>query len=185
MRTLGRKIVGLLQDTSGQDIAEAAMVLPLMFMILIGIFWFGQAFRIYGTLQQAARSAARAAANPSCTTCAGSVPGQNAATAVQNVLIPANIDTKQLQSPTPPPSFLSCGPGSGNVPCDPVANPNVNICVQPGIQLSSTAGGATAAGVCGVAVSFKYPFKFWFPGTSLNNQQILMEGIAEARSENR
>ena len=35
----------LAADTRGSEIAEAAAVLPVMFMVLLGIFWFGQAFR--------------------------------------------------------------------------------------------------------------------------------------------
>src|ERR1700722_3072841 len=73
----------LAQETRGQEIAEAALVLPIVFMVLIGIFWFGQAFRIYGTLAQAARVGARAAADPACSTCVSAVtPGTNACNAV-------------------------------------------------------------------------------------------------------
>src|SRR5580693_9629631 len=88
-RMLAKKLAAscwqtLAQETRGQEIAEAALVLPIVFMVLIGIFWFGQAFRIYGTLAQAARVAAQAAANPVCTTCApGNLPGQNAYAAIQ------------------------------------------------------------------------------------------------------
>jgi len=52
------------RDTRGAEIAETAMVLPLVFMMLMAIFWFGQAFRIYGTITHAAREGARAAVAP-------------------------------------------------------------------------------------------------------------------------
>ncbi|PYQ39730.1 MAG: hypothetical protein DMG99_15550, partial [Acidobacteria bacterium] len=42
-------------DTRATEIAEAAAVLPLMFMMLLGIFWFGQAFSIYGAITRAAQ----------------------------------------------------------------------------------------------------------------------------------
>ena len=55
MATLGQSILRkLVRDTRGAEIAEAAAVLPLMFMMLLGIFWFGQAFSIYGTITRAA-----------------------------------------------------------------------------------------------------------------------------------
>ena len=57
------------KDTRGAEIAEAAAVLPLMFMILLGIFWFGQAFSMYGAITRAAQEGARAGAAPPCTTC--------------------------------------------------------------------------------------------------------------------
>ena len=59
----------LTAETGGAEIAEAAAVLPLMFMILLGIFWFGQAFSIYGAVTGAAPEVARAGAAPYCTTC--------------------------------------------------------------------------------------------------------------------
>ena len=51
-------------ETRATEIAEAAAVLPLMFMILLGIFWFGQAFSIYGAITRAAQEGARAGAAP-------------------------------------------------------------------------------------------------------------------------
>ncbi len=65
-RTILRKLAA---ETRGAEIAEAAVVLPLMFMILLGIFWFGQAFSIYGAITRAAQEGARAGAAPYCTTC--------------------------------------------------------------------------------------------------------------------
>ncbi len=64
-----RRLAG---ETRGAEIAEAAAVLPLMFMILLGIFWFGQAFSIYGAITRAAQEGARAGAAPYCATCSGS-----------------------------------------------------------------------------------------------------------------
>jgi len=51
-------------DCRGTEIAEAALVLPLVFMLLLGIIWFGRAFDIYSTLSHAAREGARVAAVP-------------------------------------------------------------------------------------------------------------------------
>jgi len=61
MMTFARKMISrLAAETTGAEIAEAAAVLPLMFMILLGIFWFGQAFSIYGAINRAAQEGARA-----------------------------------------------------------------------------------------------------------------------------
>ena len=51
-----------LRSADGAEIAEAAMVLPLVFMLLLGIVWFGRAFNIYSTITQAAQQGAIAAA---------------------------------------------------------------------------------------------------------------------------
>jgi hypothetical protein len=50
------------------------------------------------------------------------------------------------------------------------------------VQLSTTINGAT--GVCGIAVTFQYPFQFKLPFTSLNNQQIWLTASARMRLEN-
>ncbi len=168
----------LARDTRGAEIAEAAAVLPLMFMMLLGIFWFGQAFSIYGTITRAAQEGARAAAAPVCTTCAGAAnPGSNAAAAVQSVLSAAKLDFTKAVKPATPPALLSC-PSSTLVGCDPTQG---KICVQEEVQLSIRAAGGV--GVCGTSLSFEYPFQFWLPFTSLNKQQILLSASAQVRSE--
>jgi Flp pilus assembly protein TadG len=170
----------LAHDTRGSEIAEAALVLPLMFMILLGIFWFGQAFRIYGTLAQAARVGARAGADPGCSTCNSTVTaGTNACNAIQPIFSAAHLDINKIAHPTTIPSQISCDTGSTVTGCDPSP---CNVCVQAGVQLSSNAT-TSAAGVCGVSVTFQYPYQFWFPGTSLNNQTLQLRGGSQMRSE--
>jgi len=177
--TFARGILRRLQaETRAAEIAEAAAVLPVMFMVLLGIFWFGQAFSIYGTITRAAQEGARAGAAPQCTTCvAGNGVALNASNAVQAALAAAKLDSSRARYPSTMPTVYACG-GGGSVSCDGSAS---NVCVQTSIQLSNTASGG--AGVCGVAVSFQYPFQFWLPFTSLNKQQIWLTAEARARME--
>jgi hypothetical protein len=176
--TLLRSLHRLARETRAAEIAEAAAVLPLMFMILLGIFWFGQAFSIYGTINRAVQEGARAGAAPQCSTCsAGNTPTQNANQAVQSALVAAKLDLTHGRAPTTPPAFLACG-GGGPVPCDGSAP---YICVQKNVQLSNTGSGG--AGICGISVSMQYPFQFWLPFSSLNNQQIWLTASANARME--
>jgi hypothetical protein len=183
LKRAARNLAAFARETSGSEIAEAAMVLPLMFTVLLGIFWFGQAFSIYGTLAQAARVGARAAAAPACATCGpGNPAGQNALNAIQNTFAAAHLDPRKLTQPATTPLLMSCvgqGGAPTPVPCEPTP---ANVCVQEGVTLSSTQATA-AAGVCGVSVSFQYPYQFWFPGTSLNKQLIQLQGAAEMRME--
>ena len=187
----------VLLDTRGAEIAETAVVLPLLFMLLMGIFWFGQAFRIYGTLTQAARAGARAAAAPVCSTCAptaGVGPGQYAQTAVQNAMAAANLNTNQLvqisQWTTPAPTQCQCraagaAPSCTVVPCD--GSVTINMCVQENVQLSypTPATGPVGMGTCGTAVSlrYKYPFSFKIPLTNLDLNNIQLPGQAQMRVE--
>ena len=177
-RSLTRVLRRLGRDSDGAEIAEAAAVLPLLLMVLLGIFWFGQAFRIYGTITRAAQEGARAAAAPACTTCAAiSPPATNAYVAIRNVLVTANMNIIGLQPPTPAPSFLSCKGGSAPR-CD-ASQPS--ICVQKDVQMSDPATGGT--GECGVSVSFQYPYQFWLPFTTLNQQRIKIAAEARVREE--
>lgn len=168
---------GLVTDTRGAEIAEAAAVLPLMFMMLLGIFWFGQAFSIYGAITRAAQEGARAGAAPYCTTCtAGNSPAVNAINAAKAALVIAKLDPNQAQPPASTPVFNSCAAAA--VTCNA---PSSNFCVQTQIQLSDPATGAS--GVCGISVSFQYPFQFWLPFTSLNKQRILMTASSRMHME--
>jgi TadE-like protein len=164
-------------ETRGAEIAEAAAVLPLMFMILLGIFWFGQAFSIYGAITRAAQEGARAGAAPYCTTCSGTnSAATNAVNAVDTALLASKLDPTQTRSPLPPPPVFSPCPGAS-----PPASCSGAICVQAPVLLQD-AGAAT--GVCGISVSFQYPFQFWLPFTSLNKQQIWITASARVRMEN-
>src|SRR5438445_6890483 len=96
-------------ETRATEIAEAAAVLPLMFMMLLGVFWFGQAFSIYGTITHAARQGARASVAPACTTCATKDPTANAYSAVKNALQAAKLDPNKLQQPSTLPGLCACG----------------------------------------------------------------------------
>jgi Flp pilus assembly protein TadG len=185
----------VVRETHGAEIAETAVVLPLLFIVLIGVFWFGQAFRIYGTLTHAAQAGARAAVAPACATCAATTPTQNAVTAVTNTLSAANLNTAQLKpwgATWNPPNLCSCGSTSSScstpVACDSSISGN-NVCVQPNVQLSYPSV-LNGAGVCGTSVSmgYRYPIPFTLPCwpspcTSLDLSKMTLTGEAELRAE--
>jgi hypothetical protein len=197
-----KSLASLARSTSASEIAEFAMIVPLFFMILLGIFWFGQAFRIYGAITHAARQGARAAVAPACATCAGTNdPSVNALNAIQSALLAAKLDPTQLQRPTVLPPVCSCSQGSGTncdgnvpnpppVPCD---SGESNICVQgvtrtqnqppneTNVALSSP--GTGGAGECGLSVSFQYPYAFPLPLSSIGNKTIYLQAQAQMRAE--
>ena len=176
-------------STEAAEIAEAALVLPLVFMLLLGIIWFGRAFNIYSTIQQAAQQGAIAAARDSCATCpnGNTFPAPSAAeNAIFAVLQADNLSTSQVQLPASPPncgpsqtcSACALPPGGG---CTPATGPNaLPVYVCQNVQLNP----AATPPQCGTVVSFQYPFTFNFPGTSLNMQQIILSAQAQSRMEN-
>lgn len=173
----------LARSTHGAEIAETAMILPLLFMMIMAIFWFGQAFRIYTTITHAARQGAHSAVAPVCATCGSPTTSytQSAVNAVNSALNAAHLNTTQVTAPSPVPTFLACA-GTTAVLCDPSVTTS-NVCVQPNVQLSTQT--ASAPGTCGTSVSFgyKYPYSFQIPFTSLNLNNITFPAQAQMRSE--
>jgi Flp pilus assembly protein TadG len=81
----------VVKDCEGQEIAEAAFVLPILFLLLFGILWFARAYSIYSTLNRAANAAASAAVQSSCATCAGA-PVDVTGTVINPILDAAHLD---------------------------------------------------------------------------------------------
>lgn len=179
----------LVTGTLGSEIAEAALVLPIFFMIMLGIYWFGRAFNIYATINHAAREGARLAVAPHCSTCAGGgcSGGYNCpvtigkiGTQVAQALQASGLDPGQAQ----PLGGTRAACGGGSSGCQtPGAGPN--ICVYYNVQLQSSASLPTGSGVpaCGVSVQFRYPYQFYLPFTSLNMQKIMLNAGVQMAAE--
>jgi Flp pilus assembly protein TadG len=156
----------LLTGAGGTEIAEAALVLPITFMLLLGIYWFGRALNTYETINHAALEATRAAAAHTCATCtnANLTPDQ-IATYVQQALQASGLDPTQA-APIPPSdeTIISCADGTQYAPVNPDAGyPQINIYYNA--QLLPT----SRVQACGISVSFQYPYQFYLPFTSSVN----------------
>jgi TadE-like protein len=177
--SLPTRLKRLATETRGQEIAEAALVLPIAFLILLGIFWFGRAYNVYATVTHAAAEGARVAATPTCATCTN-VPQSDVAVfaEITSILQASNLDINQIRAYAPP--AYATLPGG----CDPLYN-NVLICRGILLNNPATAQACTATptnppAACGTMVSFKYRFSFPF---TTNYQLILIPAAAEARVE--
>jgi len=155
-----RWVVRLGRETSGAEIAEAAVVLPLLFMLLFGIMWFARAFNIYTTINRAARQGALVAATNNCATC-GNTPANLAyiqTNVVNPILIASHLDPGQVQNFTVTPNVI-LNPGS----------PQLEI---------------------GTVVSLQYPYNFKLngitccpPALTPLTTGVTMTAQAEARQE--
>jgi hypothetical protein len=176
MRTLANR----LGNTEGAEIAEAALVLPVVFLFLLGIVWFGRAFNIYSTIQQAAQQGAITAARPTCATCptANTFPSDTTVTnTIFAVLEASSLDPTQIPVNSKPPAPLPCV-----IPPVPCTTPsNISVCRQ---VLLNASVGANQPPICGTLISFQYPFKFYLPFTSLNLSRIVLTAQAQSRMEN-
>jgi hypothetical protein len=169
-----RRLTALPRETAGAEIAEAAVVLPLLFLLLFAIIWFARAFNIYSTVTTAAREGARFAAHPTCATCAApggggwgatNLPDNGAvADAVKIVLYNSHIDPNPIQLYTPvflqSPALKFCtSPPAPPGACSVAAN-NITVCR---FVLLNPPGSTGQPEQCGTAVSFRYPFGSYFP----------------------
>jgi Flp pilus assembly protein TadG len=109
----------LLKETTGAEIAEAAFVLPLIFLLVFGILWFGRALNIYSTLNRAAAEAAQLAASPNCATCGGLsnqflTQSTVKTRAIDPIVSAAHLDPNSVQVTVFTPSVALPGPPAAN-----------------------------------------------------------------------
>jgi hypothetical protein len=178
-----------LKSADGAEIAEAAVVLPLVFMLLLGIVWFGRAFNIYSTIQQAAQQGAITAARATCATCGSGGSNFPGAGVVDNaifaVMQASSLDPSQIQAPPGAPTCGTqpcgaCPPPYPPAPSSGACSPTAKIFLCQNVQLNP----AGQPPQCGSVVSFQYPFQFYLPFTSLNLSQIILSAQAQSRMEN-
>jgi len=169
----------LVRDTGASEIAEAALVLPLLFMVLLGIYWFGRAFNIYATINHAAQQVARVGVAQTCANCGNhNIDPVTATTLIDNILQASSVDPSQiiLHDPTP-----SACPIAGYTMTRNVLGSNNNILYYNYTWIN--AGNSTYPPVCGVRITFQYPYQFWLPFTSLNNQRIILTADVQMKGE--
>ena len=188
----------LVRDKRGNELAEFAVVIPVLLMVLIGMYWFGRAYNIYETITRAAREGARYGATPVCALCGNScgngtdIAGFPCTSAVvTNTIIPslqaAHLDPGQILpingSGTNPPSLNSCFRGAnqpaGCRAAGPACSISNNVWVCHCVDMNT--GGDPPE--CGTWVGFKYPFAFPFPFTGLDRLTIQIPTTVQMREE--
>jgi hypothetical protein len=170
-------------DDAGQEIAEAALVLPILFLILMAIFWFGRAFNIKSTLDRAAREGVKTASRLSCATCGNAFQADSQIVAQITAVLNADrlqIGSVQAYSPdfaciaTPAPS------------CTTVQN--VQICRGVPLTCGDAACQRPTSAPCGnnlelgVRVSFAYQTSS--PLSIAHLPPIVMHASVQSEAEN-
>jgi hypothetical protein len=152
----------LLVVDGGSEIAEAALVLPIVLTLLLAIIFFGRAYNIYTTLTYAAHEGARMANTSTCATC-----GNNAGTAAQvsatvaQVLQASKINPTAIQTYAGPATPVSCAGGGAS--CSDSGG--VHVCTN--VQIGTAVAGVSS---CGSTVSFQYPYHMSLPLLPLDLQ---------------
>ena len=169
-------------EEAGQEIAEAALVLPILFLVFLAIFWFGRAFNISATLDRAAREAVKAASQPSCATCGNTF--QTNAQVVAQLTAVLNADHLRIQNVQAyaPPFACSVTPAPN---CSTLQN--VRVCTGVPLTCGNVAC-QTPPVDCGTnpelgtRVSFAYPSPS--PLSIANLPPIIIHASAQSETEN-
>jgi len=165
--------------TNGTEIAEAALVLPLVFLVLLGIYWFGRAFNVYATINHAAREGARYAVAQSCATCGNTPPNaDNIGQQVSQAMQASGLDPALASGVVMP--YLPC---PGGIPPSCTQPGGLNICVYTNVQLVAVPPPASGGPACGVSIDFQYPFQLPLPFTSLNGQPLQLSAHVQMKTE--
>jgi hypothetical protein len=171
------------------ELAEAAVILPALFMLLFAIYWFGRAYMIYGAINHAARQGVQTASVPiGCAGCGltgtwgstGLPDDDDVIQAVNNSLLAANLDPNQAIPFTPSPMPNPCPVPKGICKTAQTKSGKNGITICRNMQLNQD---PTSTPVCGEIISFQYPYQLVLPFSSLSKQTILLKAQVEARSE--
>jgi hypothetical protein len=182
-----------MRGCAGAEIAEFAIVLPILLMVIFAVYSFGRAYNIYTTITRAAQEAAQIAAVPStCGGCptpgappCGGGPATNypgdpcVVSTVTSILQASHIDPTQINTlaATPPTTTALNGANCAAPAPAPSSNTASNITIWRNVVLNPTSTGPQE---CGVIVSFQYPYTML---PMLNLGQINIPAQAETRME--
>jgi TadE-like protein len=180
----------MLRETSGAEIAEAAVVLPVLFAVILGLFYFGRAYNIYGTITQAAQQGARAAVATDCAICTNTAPtaAQIATQVVGPALQASHLDPTLVVHGPGIPTACQCGSVACGTPvaCDPAGiGATPSICVQQNVILTNPANPTQS---CGTSVTFQYPYGFQIlsgvPPFTAQRFNLQLKAAAQMQAEN-
>lgn len=153
------RLVTKWKEESGAELVEAALVIPILLMLLLGIVTFGRAYNVYQTMTRAAREGAKEAVKTPCAVypnCVGSntiYDGTSIRTTfVEPALAAANLDTTKITNYSTTYVLLD--------PNDPSPH------------------------ICGLRLSFEYPYTFSFPFTGIAISTISFSTTVQMRLEN-
>lgn len=183
-----KKLLQIVADGNAQEVAELAIVLPILFSLIIGIYSFGRAYNIYSTITRAAQAGARLAVAPACVTCSGYTCGGigsafpcdgDVSTAVKTVVVASHLDVTKIAQPSTKPNPPACPDPNLSKSCA-AASDGSNVYICRNVVLNTTSN--TALQACGTIVSFQYPYEF-LPVPFLSRISVNIPATAQTRLE--
>jgi hypothetical protein len=169
-----KKFLQLVASADAQEIAELAIVLPILFALILAVFSFGRAYNIYATITRAAQDGARIAAAPLCSTCgtnsctfngtsvSTAFPCDNVITdAVNTALSASRLDPSKVTYVTPA-STTGCPTGVSSTCTQPSLGSAgaISVCRNVALNTDPSTNTNSSFQACGTIVSFQYSFDF-------------------------
>jgi hypothetical protein len=185
-----KKMLQIVADCDAQEVAELAIVLPILLSLIIGIYSFGRAYNIYATVTRAAQAGARKAVAPACVTCTpftcgGTSSGfpcdSDVSQAVKDVVTASHLDVSKIAQPSPTPNPLAC-PDPNLAKSCAASSDGSNVYICRNVILNSATTSNTSLRSCGTIVSFQYPYEF-LPVPFLRTISINIPAVAQVRVE--
>ncbi|HKT11893.1 MAG TPA: TadE family protein [Terriglobia bacterium] len=163
-------------EDSAAELVEAAFVLPLLLMLMLGIFWLGRAYNVYETITRAAREGARYAVLPSCATCNPANQMTETYTSAGTTSSPACLSNPTYEFT----NYVATSLLASHL--DPNNTVVQQTYCQQAVVMNPTSD--TSSQQCGIEVSFDYPLQLAIPFTSLNATTISIPTSVTMRMEN-
>jgi len=165
-----RRLLVLLESSAGASIVEFAVALPLLIVLVVGIFDFGAAFNLKQQLNNAARQGARFGAsqptNDLCTGCAAPPSVSAIRYLVDSYLTNAKINDCGLNTAAAPgagsPWSYTAATGCGGTLTLIIARDASAGVATPTCQLTmANYGGSTVLAPC-TKITISYPYQWRF-----------------------
>lgn len=172
-RRITTRLVRKCREDSGAELVEAAFVLPLLLMLLLGTVWLGRAYNVYETITRAAREGDRYAVLPSCASCSPANSMAETYTAAGTTTSPACVGNPTYEFT----NYIAPALTASHL--DPTTVKN--FCQQ---AVVINPNGDSSSRQCGVQISFQYPVQLSIPFTSINATTIDIPTSVTMRMEN-
>jgi Flp pilus assembly protein TadG len=167
-------------EDAGQEILEAAIVLPLLFLVLLAVFWFGRVFNISSTVQRAAREAIQTASKHTCATC-GDLAQENPQiyATITNALQADQLKTADLVSYAPGFACVATpAPACTTYQNVQICHGGPLACDNASCQPTADCGANT---ILGIRIAFGY--EYTWPLVIANLPAITIHAVAQSGAE--
>jgi len=141
-------------EEAGAELFEAALVLPALLILLFGIISFGRAYNVYQTITRAAREGARELVLTTCASCGN-----------------ASYTASDVRT-----NFVEPAMAAANMDTSKITNyTSTYVYLDPN---------DVPPNICGVQISFDYPYTLNIPFTSQNLSNLTLHAAVQMRMEN-